>query len=225
MSITVANPSARAQAQASAQVQLAKFFGDDETADTPEEMMIIKESRGNSAEARKYLANIPAELVQDIQTKTLAAMVLGSQVAFLNKIVHQGVVSEKDVEPLKHDCMASMQHLKKTRKTMAKRFTREAAAEEKKRVEAATRIQALIRGKAARAEMRSGGLREHGDEAKDGGKAPSMAPRIGQLSTSNAATTATKAGAPPATETRDAAPPASDCVVVGVTDAAAPAEV
>lgn len=108
------------EAQRRAQNDLATFFGDDRTPDTPEEVTVILESAMQVQRASQALAQMNDCLVSITKSKIIAHNLIDMQNAYVQKLVTQGVLCLSDAEELFHELAADERALSRARKEAAR---------------------------------------------------------------------------------------------------------
>merc|ERR1711990_294443 len=98
------------KAHRAAQAKVAAFFGEDATADSPEEIQVIKESEKLVALAQAKLDEVPTELLRDVVPGQVARIILGSEADQIKKLQKEGMLTPKEAsemtEVTTHDLMA-----------------------------------------------------------------------------------------------------------------------
>lgn len=108
------------EAQRHAQNELATFFGDDKTPDTPEEVTVILESALQVERATEALALMNDSLVSITKSKIVAHNLIDIQGAYVQKLVAQGILCLGDAEELFHELAADERALSRARKEAAR---------------------------------------------------------------------------------------------------------
>ena len=85
-----------------AQVKVARFLGATEEVDSPEERAVIAESQAEVARAEQALRLMDRELLQEVRAKQVASIVLEKQRRFVEKLLAQGVLEDKQAHRLLH---------------------------------------------------------------------------------------------------------------------------
>lgn len=100
-------------AHINAQQRITLYLGDTETVDTPEEAMVVQESRGLVAKARKRLLGIEPGIMLRQVTKATARWVIHSQQDQIEEFMKEGIITPADAEELLHECEEDLRHLGK----------------------------------------------------------------------------------------------------------------
>lgn len=111
-------------AHETAQKKVAAFFGDDETADSPEEIQVIAESVELVAQAKEMLASIPKDLLKAVVSKQVAGIVLGSQADDIEHLEHEGMLTPNEASSMVEEVTHDMAAMANARKKQAKAFSK-----------------------------------------------------------------------------------------------------
>jgi NhaP-type Na+/H+ or K+/H+ antiporter len=111
-------------AHTTAQKKVAAFFGEDETADSPEEIQVIAESQELVAQAQEMLDSIPKDLLKAVISKQVASIVLGSQADDIEHLEHEGMLTPNEAsnmcEEVTHACMQWRKRARSRRRCSAR---------------------------------------------------------------------------------------------------------
>lgn len=113
-----------------AQLKLAKYVGEDDGADSPEEIVVIQESQNEVALALSFLKSCSANdshIVDLVTTKKVGSRVLEDQRALIFELFAQGVLDERGESNLLHqveDQLAKLQQLSLRKFTQRESITK-----------------------------------------------------------------------------------------------------
>ena len=106
------------EAHEEAQRKIAYYFGETEDADTPEEALVVRESRQNVASARVKLNEISVDIIGFYHSKQAARVLLHAQEEMVEELVTQGILQEKDAGLLLKAVQADIERLEKRKHTV-----------------------------------------------------------------------------------------------------------
>merc|ERR1712173_548094 len=96
------------QAHRNAQRKLAACLGDTEDVDSEAEFQIMRESEQEVATARLMLNEMERELVDTLRAEQVANGVLEKQRRFIEKLVRDGVLADREAHHLLHEVQTNM---------------------------------------------------------------------------------------------------------------------
>lgn len=96
-----------------AQKRIPYYLGDTETIDTPEEALVVQESRGMVSKAKARLAAIDPEIVTTQVSKQTARWILHRQEDQVEEFLKKGIITERDAEELFHEAESDLKLLGK----------------------------------------------------------------------------------------------------------------
>jgi len=111
-------------AHKAAQTKVAAFFGEDATADSPEEIQVIAESDVLVKEAEEMLASIPKDLLRAVVSKQVAGIVLGSQADDIEHLEKEGMLTPNEASEMIEEVTHDMHAMAGARKKQAAEFAK-----------------------------------------------------------------------------------------------------
>jgi NhaP-type Na+/H+ or K+/H+ antiporter len=111
-------------AHKAAQKKVAAFFGEDATADSPEEIQVIAESEALVLQAHEMLDSIPADLLKAVVSKQVAGIVLGSQADSIEHLEKEGMLTPNEASAMMEDVTHDMHAMSAARKKQAGHFSK-----------------------------------------------------------------------------------------------------
>jgi len=104
---------------AHARMKLQQYFGK-----VPACMKVLAESEAECQRAEQLLSMIDPALTRTLQTKQFAGAILSRQAAFIDKLVHQGMLSSIEADDMMQQVKVDEQHISTDRKTIIKQMVR-----------------------------------------------------------------------------------------------------